>query len=51
MYRYEYICKELNIRKRYIGWKVILILLLDIILKNNYVVCENGKIDEWSRYI
>lgn len=26
-----------------------LILLLDI--KNNYFVCENGKIDEWSRYI
>lgn len=25
--------------------------IVRIILKNNYVVCENGKIDEWSRYI
>lgn len=50
-HRYEYTCKESNTRKRYIARKVISILLLDIILKNNYVACENGKIDEWSRYI
>lgn len=50
-HRYEYTCKESNTRKRYIARKVISILLLDIILENNYVACENGKIDEWSRYI
>lgn len=52
-HRNEYTCKESNTRKRYtcIAWTVISILLLDIILENNYVACENGKIGESSGHI